>query len=363
MNNLQKLICLILFVSIGLIACQKNDSKQAKVPKLVEVSKITDANLVKARRFTGLVAAAKITKLSFEEAGTINYFPLLVGKRVKKGELLGKLDDEPYLLLVRLREQQLNKAKAVEQEKEITYIAQKQMLAKKHISKIAFKGIESAYQAAQQDVKAATTQLKIAKRSLHNTRLFAPFSGVIVKTFVRKHMFVGAGTVVAELHGYEKYEVSVDLPDTYINSVHVGDKAIVTVFALSGHKPISGVVSEVGQQGLAGLVFSAVVSLEKIDAPLKSGLSAEVTFLKSKSSSLAHHFYVPLSSVIARKHDLQAMVFVYNKEHGVVQKRSVTVLHTDGKYAEISGLKLGDVIVVSGSSYLTDNEKVRVKFL
>jgi len=146
---------------------------------------------------------------------------------------------------------------------ELTYNRNKKLHDDGVISDAEFEAIKAAYEVAKADVEAAQqsisaaefgvqsaeASLKESKENLNKTTIFAPVDGTISKLSVEKgERVVGtemmAGTEVLRLANLNEMEVNVDVSESDIIRVHLGDTAVIDIDAYL-NKTFLGVVTEI----------------------------------------------------------------------------------------------------------------------
>ena len=88
-------------------ACgKKPETAAATVPPLVQLVQVMPAPSRELREFTGRVEQTSISPLAFEVSGRIVLIAVLDGSNVRKGQLIARIDPEPFELQLRRAEAQ-----------------------------------------------------------------------------------------------------------------------------------------------------------------------------------------------------------------------------------------------------------------
>ena len=98
----------ILLVTI--ISCGKEEKKEEKLVRPVKYQEVSYLGNEKVRTFSGTAQTDKIINLSFRNSGIITEFNIKLGRLVKKGQLLAKLDNVQSRLSYEQAVSQLNSA-------------------------------------------------------------------------------------------------------------------------------------------------------------------------------------------------------------------------------------------------------------
>ena len=150
----------------------------------------------------------------------------------------------------------LAKAKAQFIESESNYNRNKILFNNGTISQSDFEKIEASYKVSNLNVEdakysviSAEATLNEAQENLNRTNIYAPISGTVSRLNVELgERVVGtaqmAGTEILRLANLEIMEVLVEVNENDINSVSLGDTAVVEVDAFIGLN-FNGIVSEI----------------------------------------------------------------------------------------------------------------------
>lgn len=243
----------------------------------VSTEKVTSETIIETVSASGKVQPEVEVKLAADVSGEVVDLYVKEGDLVKKGTLLAKINPEIYISALDRMNASLSSSKAnLESSRsrykqaesqylraEQTYNRNKKLYDEKVISDSDFEAVKSSYdvakaemEAAQQSISAASygvqsaeASLKESRENLNKTSIFAPVDGTISKLSVEKgERVVGtemmAGTEVMRLANLNEMEVSVDVSESDIIRVTVGDTAIVDIDAyLNRH--FTGIVTEI----------------------------------------------------------------------------------------------------------------------
>ncbi len=411
-----------------------------------EGTKVT-AEKVQRRTITEIVnASGKIypeieVKVSPDISGEITELTVKEGDSVKKGQVVARIFADIYAIQanqaasgvaqsqaqVANSQASLAALQATLDQAGKTYNMQKQLYDEKVISRNEFNVAEAAYKSAQANynaarqtirggqaaVQSAQSNLAKANKDLSRTAVLAPMDGVVSLLSVKKgERVVGsnmmAGTEMLRIADMAKIEIRVDVGESDVPKLHLGDSAIITVDAYNDRK-FKGVVTQIASSNNGAATQAALANtstdvtnykvyvrlqpesyadlLGKGSFPFRPGMSASadiqtrthanaisvpinaVTTREIKDSTKADKKHVESSDAKAKEakpaEDLEVVVFVVNSKDGTVKKVKVKTAIQDINYIEITeGLK-GDETVVSGpydvvSKQLKEKDKVKV---
>jgi len=163
---------------------------------------LTAPDSILQRSFAGHVRAAKRVDLSFNLPGKLIELLAVEGAFVEKGELVARLDDRTYQSRLKAAQAEFNKAEA-------NYRRAETLLKSGNIT-------QAEYDQLKASREVAASRLAIARKLVEDTRLTAPFSGVIARRLVENFTRIKAKQPVVILEQMEELEIVVDVPEQYI---------------------------------------------------------------------------------------------------------------------------------------------------
>ncbi|MFA5945502.1 MAG: HlyD family efflux transporter periplasmic adaptor subunit [Patescibacteria group bacterium] len=181
------------------------------------------------------------------------------------------------------------------------------------------------------------------------TEIVSPIDGKIGKVDVKLGEAVTTGTAVISVEptSATAYEVAVDVPESDVAHLALGDTATITFDAFGADVVFTGSLSSLdrSEKLIEGVVFYQA-KIAVTDGPrlndLRNGMSADVTVLTDSKSNV---LTVPTRSIL----EINGQKLVRILVNDAIQEKPVVVgLRGDNSISEIlSGLAEGDVVVVS----------------
>ena len=229
----------------------------------VQTTKVQKRTIVQTVSASGKIQPEVEVKISPDVSGEIVQLDIKEGIQVEKGDLLLKIKPDTYQSILERSQAALNtsksalaKAKAQLIESESNFNRNKSLYENGTISKSEFERIQASYTVTQLNVEdgeyavtSAQASLREAQENLNKTNIYAPISGTISRLNVELgERVVGtaqmAGTELLRLANLNLMEVAVEVNENDINSVNLGDTALIEVDAFLGEK-YKGLVSEI----------------------------------------------------------------------------------------------------------------------
>ncbi len=128
------------------------------------------------------------------------------------------------------------------------------------------------------DIAAAKARVAAAKSTLDQSRIIAPFSGVLTQVEPMPGDMVSPGTLAFRVDDLSHLLVDLQISEVDINNVSVDQLVTITFDAVQG-KTYNGTVSKISQSGDSsgsGVNFTVTVELTEKDALVKPGMTAAV---------------------------------------------------------------------------------------
>jgi len=381
---------LIIFVVAILFLISKKAgwiSSDVAINVNTEVVELRD--LIETVSASGKIQPQTEVKISPDVSGEIVKLHVIEGQEVEKGQLLLNIKPDTYQSMLERAQASLNtsesalaKAQAQLLESESNFNRNQILFQNGVISKSEFEKIQASYTLAKLSVEdgqymlnSAKASLREAQENLNKTNIYAPISGTIsVLNVELGERVVGtaqmAGTELLRLANLNFMEVAVEVNENDINSVNLGDTALIEVDAYLGQQ-YKGVVSEIANSAnVLGASSDQVTNFEVkvriIDqVNFRPGMTATVNIQTQKASQVLS---LPIQAVTTRKDtsDLQEKVecvFAYenNKAHFIQVKTGIQ----DDEYIQIlSGLNKDQEIIVgpySAVSRLLEDQSQVIK--
>ena len=204
-NGLGKVIGSVVFVgavaAIWLWPRKEAESAASEPVRPVRSIVVQDGTKMPDLEFPGVVKAGSDRTLAFEVPGKVLAIPVSKNQRVKKGDVIAKLDPKDF-------EDKVAKAKAA-LDRDSQSLARYRNVAANAVSK-------EEVSRAEAQVKTSTAEYDSAQRDLERTVLTAPFDGVIADTYPSELDVVPVGQKIALILDMQEIGVEVSLPETIV---------------------------------------------------------------------------------------------------------------------------------------------------
>jgi len=297
-------------------------------------------NLDRVLPLTGSLMPLTEATVKAKVAGELVAVTVREGESVKQGQLLARIDATEVQARVAAREADVAATKAQLIWAEKNRSQQKALLDKSFISQSAFDNIQSNYDVAIAKQHAAEAELVVARKSLGDAVLVAPFSGIVSLRHAQPGERVALDAKVVSIVDLSRLQLEASVPPAAIGQVQVGQAMTFRVEGF-GEREFAGSIERINPAATAGSrSISVYAVIDNREGLLRGGMFAQGALTLSRvDNALA----VPASAV----REEIGQTFVYVIEDGRVKKRNVKVGPPDaaGRVQVMDGLAAGDRIV------------------
>ncbi|MCG8411098.1 MAG: efflux RND transporter periplasmic adaptor subunit [Bacteroidales bacterium] len=355
---------LILIVFLMFTACKTEQTKEKEILRPVRYQVLGKTDDTNKRTFSGVAKASEQTELSFRSSGIITKLNAKVGRRVKKGDLIAKLDNVQANLAYEQSISALNTAKSGMNTAKSSLERSKILYERGSASLSDYEAAKNNYQTASDKYESAKRNKDIRQTQINYGFIYAPTNGVIALSNNEINENVSAGQVIAVLNSGQGINVSVGLPENIVNKVELGLKVQVVFSAIENEKFAGSVIQVAPVLDIKASTFPVKIKVLNPIEAIKPGMVAEVTFTFNEQKSEVHKVLtVPVKAV---GHDGKGN-FVFRIEDekenvGIVKKKYIHIGKiTNRGFIVVDGLDEGDKIAVAGLQTLLDKQKVRLQ--
>ncbi len=240
---------------------------------------------------SGSLKAVSSAVIKARVAGELQGLTVREGDTVKAGQIIARVDSSEYAARVRQSQETADAAKAQIDIAQRSFDNNKALVDQGFISRTALDTSLASLQSAQANHKAALAGLDVAKKSVQDTVLTAPISGIVSQRLAQPGERVGIDTRVVEIVDLSRLELEAQLAASDSVQVRVGQTARLKMEGRS--EEIAATVSRINPSATASS-RSVLVYLSVANMPgLRQGLFAQGSLDTVKETVLA----VPLSAV------------------------------------------------------------------
>jgi RND family efflux transporter MFP subunit len=342
---------LVLLLAAVTLASAQDKGKGGPPPALVTISEIREGMIEPQTEFVGTVFYPEVSDVSSEVTGGIVEVRIEEGRRVRKGDVLVRLD-----------------AEILEKTLASTRASHEQVLVDLEKARVDFRRIENLYRqeaVAEQlydenrfrvmslEKKADSLQADMERlqAELRKKTVRAPFDGVTVEKMVDLGEWLTPGDKVATIARDDRVDVVVEVPGEIVGYMTPGRTLSVKA---AGAETTGKVVSVIPKGDISTRTFPVKVRVRNRFS-LIEGMEARVTVPTGKKEK---SLLVSRDAVVAAF----GKTAVYAVEDGKAKMIPVKVLRYVGESAGVEGegLREGMAVVVKGNERLRDGQPLSI---
>lgn len=336
---------------ILLVNCKQNNTRyslELEVP--VSVKELEPMTIESFINTTGTVNPLKEEILTTEMTGKYRLQtnpatgkPYALGDEVKKGDVIIKVEDEEFENNIRIKSKTLD-LDISKQELE----KQQNLYEKGGVTLREVKNAEIKYINTQYDIDNA--RLSIAKMAVK-----APFAGVIVDLpYYTPGSKIKSATEVMRVVNNKELYLEANLPEKYYTDITENMNVYITNYNVPDDT-LSGVITQIAPAiDPQARTFKTFIVIDNSKQKLLPGMFVKADLIAQKSNDA-----VVISKDIIRGRGRTQSVFIAEKGYAV-ERRITTGIENNNMVEVLSGLSMGDRVVVRGYETLRDKSKLKI---
>lgn len=333
---------LFLTLSMLLIGCgDKSNQKQIYDPVIpVKIAVVNSADGTNFRYYVGSIKSEVKVSLSFHIGGTLTDIYVHNGQKVKKGDIIAKVDETTAKSLHDAALASLNQA-------EDGYKRMKKVHDEGGISDVRWVQMETDLEKARQ------TEIS-TRKNLEDCTIYAPQDGIISMEDHVVGQLMRPSETFCNLIDMNKFIVEFTVPEKEVGMINIGDKAWAEISALN----INDEEVVISDKSIVSNPFGHTYTVKaKIDLRGKDALPGMVAKIRLSTTALSG-IIVPASCVQTVADGLSVWTVKNGKSYRSLIEVSDFV--KNGVLVQ-KGLKEGDTIVTVGYQKLYNGAKVSFK--
>ena len=311
-------------LSFSLYADQQLEVLEVKTSQSYEISKNLPGELLPFQQ----------SKIAFEITGRISSIYVDIGDRVKKDEVLAKLDDS---------EVNANLEQAVAR----LDLANQVLNRFEDLRKKGFISIQD-FDKAKSEYLVAKSQVKFFEVKKSQTILRAPYDGFIQNRFVDEGTVINGSNPILEILDANKVEAHVSIPENLVNNLEVSNDYVFEI----GQEKAIGKFKRLAPMSASGS-NSRLAIFEFSDFFIPGSVIDLIIKIKKSEQGI----WLPINSLSQSEQGLWSVYTVSDDGSNRVEKDLVRILHFENNYAYVSGtLKDGDLVILGGLSKIIEGQ-------
>lgn len=311
------------------------------VPVEVGVQVLSEAETNNKRTYVGDIETATQVSPSFALGGKLTYIGVKNGDKIRKGDVIAKIDDQQQRNALRTAKAKLDQAKDA-------YQRMKKVWEQGAMAEVKWVEMQTALEQAQ-------SMYDAAQKELADCTLRSPVSGQVDQLQVSVGQLLAPTQKVCTIVSLDDVSVHFSVPENEVSNLQKGQPVQVVVAALNNME-LAGMITEIGLTAnrFAHSYEVTAVLTDRQKQRLLPGMVCKVLLTESALSGIV----IPASCVQTRPEGKSVWVI----EEGVARRRRIEVNGFVRNGVLVSeGLALGDSLIVSGYQKLYTDAPVEAK--
>lgn len=309
----------------------------------VDVSRVESRVLSRSLPLSGSISPVIQATVKSRVSGEVEEVTVREGQDVRQGDVIARVDTRNLQAQYDRELAAVEKARADLDLATLNRDKNRKLLEQHYISQNTYESTESGYAGNVAGLKLAEAQARVAKISLDDAVIRAPFTGTIAKRLVQPGEKVSSDTSIVSLVDLRQMLLEAAVPAADIPAVRIGQKARFNVGGF-GDRVFEGEIQRINPMtGEGSRAITIYIAVANADRALKGGMFAQGDLTLEATQPV-------LSIPVPAIHEEAGMPFVYILQDGRIERRVVTVgpIIKGNAYVEISGgLKAGERVVVA----------------
>lgn len=345
----------------------------------VKVARMFPSRALAVLNASGYVVAQRKAAVSSKATGRLEKLFVEEGKAVKKGDILGQLENqdlkatlEEAKALLKVAEASWRNAEAELQDATLNYNRIQSLRQSGSVATQTFDSAEARYKKAvaihrraQFEMEKATASITVAEVNLEYSLIRAPFDGVILTKNADEGEVVApfgaslnAKAAVVTMADMSSLMVEVDVAESSLEKVRVRGPVEIKLDAFPNDRFSGTVHMIVPTADRSKATVLTKIKFDQLDEKVLPEMSAKAAFLSRALTPDENRAFLSIPSSAVRNSPHKRVFLVKDGKAHLVP--ITTGKHWNDTVEVLSGLEEGDIIVLQPDKHLKDGNRVKV---
>jgi RND family efflux transporter MFP subunit len=317
---------------------------------------------------SGYVVAQRKAAVASKATGRLVYLGVVEGDRVRKDQIIAKLEDADIRASLDQARANLKINEADLYDAQQSLERYKTLLDKNLANQAEYDAAEARLKRVIASIEAAKAMVAAAEVAVENTRIRAPFNGTVLtknadigEMVVPMAASVGSKSAVVTIADMTSLQVEADVSESNIERVKPKQPCEITLDAYPGVRYEGYVDKIVPTADRAKATVMVKVAFRSYDSRVLPEMGAKVLFLTKPSgqNSMQEKPFLAVSSTAVVERNGRQVVFRVNGN--IASATAVTTGRQAGSFIEIKeGLTPGEKVIDNVGDDVSDGVKVKV---
>lgn len=302
----------------------------------------------------GTVETFSHPRVAAEVGGRVVAAEADVGDEVEKGDVLARIEPEPYRIARDVARAEVGRLEAMVDRLELDLERARRLSQREYASEQDTDAVAAELESAREQLNSARSRLEQAERDLRLTDIVAPMAGIVDERMISEGSFVSAGEPSFWIQPRDRYRARLSFPE-YVGSRLQHDMEVRLRPRDPGLESLTGRISRI--RPAVDDSTRALEALVEFENPgnWRNGMTVEARVVIERRENAVR---VPQLSVVRRP--VGDVVYVVDGE--TVVEQPVTVGRRTTEWMEIrEGLDGDETVVTEGATYLTDGAPIQIR--
>lgn len=344
---------LLLPAALLLGACSRHEAPKA-APRPAVVQTIGSRADAAWTVYSGEVRARHELDQSFRIGGKLVSREVNLGDKLRKGQVIARLDPQDVKLSASATNAQVAAAEADLSLAKAEFERARNLAAQKFISGSSLDSRRTQVEAAEARLRQARAQANVSGNQVGYATLVADRDGLVTALNVEAGQVVAAGQAIVRIADPAETEALIWVPEGRATTIKPGMAAFVRPWNAQ-EKTLPAEVREIaGSADATTRTYAVRVSLKQRDEALTLGSTVAVAF---PAPSSERDVAIPLPALLRKGEAFQ--VWVVDAKNTVHARAVEVAEYRDESVVIRKGLANGDRVVTVGAHTLSDGQAVR----
>jgi RND family efflux transporter MFP subunit len=317
---------------------------------------------------SGYVVAQRKAAVASKGTGRLMYLGVVEGDRVKKNQIIARLEDSDMRASLEQAKANLKLNEADLKDAQQSLLRQKSLLDKGLANQSEYDAADARLQRVLAGIEVAKAMLTSGEVSLENTLIRAPFDGTVLaknadigEMVVPMAASASSKSAVVTIADMTSLQVEADVSESNIEHIKIDQPCEITLDAYPEIRYQGYVAKIVPTADRAKATVMVKVAFKSYDSRVLPEMGAKVLYLTKASDVAASAekpcLTLPASAIVERDNKKIVYRVTDNRASSVI----VTVGRTMGTRVEIlSGLTSGEKVIDKVDATVNDGVKVKI---
>lgn len=329
-----------------MVSCSGRHDNHERRPKPVK-SVVAQSVKYVTRDFAALSTADDAVTLAFKLSGRLVDVPVAKGMHVAKNQPLAELDSRDIQLQVEALRSAYNEVKS-------RLKRARRLLEYNAISTQEVESLESSLAQAESAYNNALDMLA-------DSRIVAPFDGVVERVYVDTYERVSSGQAIVRIVRPRSTSVGFTAPEYLLSALENPTTKYFVLFDAYKGVEFNAVMKSFARTSSDALGFPVSLRLTDVDTlryDISPGMTciAKIAILESDSTAVS----LPLTAIYAPIADEDYVWVIGDDNHVEMRRVRLGELTGNSSVVVLEGITPGERVVTAGVYHLSNGEKVRL---